>query len=177
MKSGRSRRSDCMRPCQAGYSLAEMALVLVGALILTAAGVPLAESAMSQYRVVMAAQSITTQLQFARMKAVSSNEIHRVRFPSGERTYRVETSDGTTIAGPFSLPRGVSWNSTDPGSAISFPGNYVEFLPTGNIPSSGNGSPGRAKIINTDGSRIDLVVNSGGIVRRTPTYKAPPAAF
>jgi Tfp pilus assembly protein FimT len=177
MNSGISRRFERLRSGQAGYSLAEMALILVGGLVLMSAGVPLVESALGQYRIVMAAQSITAQLQFARMKAVSSNEAYRVQFPNGERTYRVETSDGMTVAGPFSLPRGVSWNSTDPGSAISFPGNYVEFLPTGNTPASGNGSPGRAKIFNTAGSRIDLVVTSGVIVRQTPTYKTPPAAF
>lgn len=160
-----------------GFSLVELVLVLMGGLALMAAGAPLVGTIWNDYRLVLAAQSITSQMQFARMKAVTSNESFRVRFPSGQRTYVVETSTGAALAGPFVLPRGVVWNADDTGSAITFPGNYVEFLPIGNTPSTGNGSPGRVKIINASGIRIDIVVSAGGGVRQTPSYHAPPAPF
>jgi Tfp pilus assembly protein FimT len=59
---------------EAGFSLLELSLVLMGAMIILGIAVPAAETAINQFRLLFAAQSITTQLQYARMKAVSSNE-------------------------------------------------------------------------------------------------------
>jgi Tfp pilus assembly protein FimT len=160
-----------------GFSLTELAVVLLGGMILLVAGIPVLNTTMDQYRVVLAAQSITSQLQFARMKAVSSNEAFRVNFPADQNTYQVETSTGVVLAGPFTLPQGVQWNAADGGTGVTFSGRFVTFLPTGNVPTSGTGTAGRAKIINQRGIRIDVVVNTGGSIRATPSYKHPPAAF
>jgi hypothetical protein len=160
-----------------GFSLTELVAVLFCGMILLSIGVPVLDTTLDQYRVVLAGQSVTNQLQFARMKAVSSNEAFRVNFPAGTREYRVETSTGDVVAGPFTLPAGIQWNTEDGGSGVTFPGRYVVFFPTGNVPASGNGATGRAKLINRSGVRIDIVVQVGGSVRATPTYKSSTAPF
>ena len=166
-----------MRSRVEGFTLTEFALVILGTMIMLGAAVPILITSWNQYRLILAAQSLTAQMQYARMKSVSSNESLRVSFPNGQRTYQVETASGTVVAGPFYLPKDVSWNSADGGSAVNFPGGYVSFNPTGSIPASGDGSGGRAKIISTSGYRIDIVVSRGGVIRQTSPYKAPPAPF
>ncbi len=159
-----------------GFSLTELVVVLFGGMILLALAVPALDTTLDQYRVVLAAQSVVNQLQFARMKAVSSNESYRVNFPAGTSDYRVETSTGDIVAGPFTLPPGIEWN-TEGDSGVTFPGRFVVFLPTGSVPASGNGATGRAKLINQSGIRIDIIVQVGGSVRATPTYKSATPPF
>jgi len=162
---------------ETGFTIPELIIVIMVSLVLLSIAVPAVNSIMDHYRVVLTAQTISSQLQFARMKSVASNESFRVNFPAGQRLYRVEDSSGNVIAGPFYLPKGVDWNSVDSGSGITFQGNYVSFTPTGNIPTSGNGSAGRAKIINQSQVRVDIVVSSGGVIRQTPAYKTATAPF
>ena len=162
---------------EVGFSLTELAVVLMGAMIILAAAVPAVNTSMNQYRLVLTAQSIAAQLQFARMKAVSSNEVFRVNFPAGQKTYSIETSTGTAVAGPFYLPNSISWNSADTGSAITFPGNYVSFTPTGAIPVTGNGSTGRVKLVSPSGYKIDIVVGTGGVIRQTPGFRGTSPPF
>jgi hypothetical protein len=160
-----------------GFSLIELLLVVAGGVILLGSAVPALNTMLDQYRIRMTAESIVSQLQFARMKSVSSNEPFRVNFPAAQRVFQVETSGGNLVAGPFSLARGVVWNSTDSGDEVTFPGRYVTFLPTGNVALSGNGSAGRAKLIGRTGVRIDIVVSTGGVIRQTQPYDNPPAPF
>ena len=162
---------------EGGFSFPELAIVLMGAMIILAAAVPVVNTSMNTYRLVLTAQSIAAQLQFARMKAVSSNETFRVNFPAGQTTYSVETSDGTVVAGPFFLPNSISWNSADTGSAITFPGNFVSFTPTGAIPVTGNGSLGRVKLGSPTGYKIDIVVGTGGVIRQTPAFRGTTPPF
>ncbi len=171
------RRLRLMRRDEEGFSLTELGAVLMGILIMLVAAVPVVSTSWNQYRLILAAQSISAQLQHARMKAVSSNESFRVHFPGGQNTYQVETSTGAIIAGPFFLPRSVAWNDSDTGSAVSFPGRYVSFRPTGNIPTSGDGSAGRVKLISASGYRIDIVVEGGGGIRQTPAFKTTTPPF
>jgi len=162
--------------CHAGFSLTELLVVLCGMAIISGIGVPVVGTMLDHYGVVLAAQEITSQMQFARMKAVSSNESLRVHFLAGTNSYQIETSTGALFSGPHTLPRGISYNAGDGGNAISFPGEYVTFLPTGNVPATGSGSAGRVKIINRSGIRVDVVVTPGGMVRPTTAYKtgSPP---
>jgi len=160
-----------------GFTFQEILVVLLGGSILLALGVPVATTVSDQFRLSLAAQSISSQMLFAKMKAVSSNEPFNVVFPDGQSSYRVETSNGTVISGPFVLPPGITWNTSDGGPGISFPGRYVTFVPTGNVPLAGNGSPGRVKIINQSRVRVDIVVSSGGVVRQTPFFKTSTPPF
>lgn len=162
---------------QEGFTIAELSITILVMTILLVAGAPLINRLLDQNRVMLSAQSLAAQLQYARMKAVSSNEPFQVNFPAGERTYRLENSGGEVIAGPFWLPTGINWNNQDAGNEITFPGRYVTFQPSGNVNPSGNGSAGRVKIINIAGVRVDIVVEPGGVIRITPAYTSPPAAF
>jgi hypothetical protein len=108
------------------------------------------------------------------MKAVAGNESFRVNFPPSTNTFQLEDSAGNVVSGPFFLPAGITWNSGG-GSAITFNANYVSFLPTGNVPATGPGGAGRCKIQNAEGSKIDLVVSNGGIIRQTPVYTVTAA--
>ena len=66
------------RSKEAGFSLTELVLVIVGGTIIMVAATPALTRVLDSYRVVLAAQGIASQLQFARMKSVSSNESFRV---------------------------------------------------------------------------------------------------
>ncbi len=160
-----------------GFSLTEILVVLAGACILASIGVPIMSTAIDQYNLVLAAQGVSTELQLARMKAITSNESLRVHFPASTRQYRVELSDGTLLKGPFYFPNTIRPNNVDSDSPITFPGRYVTFQTNGTIPTAGAGSAGRIKLINQAGMRIDIVVSSGGVIRQTPPYKEPPAPF
>ncbi len=161
---------------QAGFSLIELGMVLGGAFIVLGIAVPVVTTVMNGYRLTLAAQAVTSQMQFARMKSVSSNESFRVSFPSGN-IFQVESSAGNVIAGPFTLPPNVTWNSVDSGAGITFPGGYVSFTPTGNVVATGNGSSGRAKLINRELARVDVVVGAGGVIRQTPPYHSASPPF
>ncbi len=166
--------SGCSR--NAGFSLIEMMIVLCGAGIIAAMALPGLTSMRNNYNTVFAAQEIGTQLHFAKLKAISSNEALRVSFLNANY-YQVELSDGTLIRGPYYLPAGISLNTVDGGNAVTFPGSYVTFQPDGTVPVSGNGSMGRVKLISRDGLRVDILVDRDGLIRQTPPYKAAPAPF
>ncbi len=168
--------SHHLRNRENGFSLVELCIMFAGGLIITATAVPAFHSVMNSFRLTMAAEAITTELQFARMKAVSSNEVFSVNFTGTGGTYQVETGPGTVIAGPFQLPTGISLNNSE-GAAITFGGNIVSFSPTGTVPATGSGSAGRVKIQNQQGAHIDVVVTVAGAVRQTPVYKTSTAAF
>jgi prepilin-type N-terminal cleavage/methylation domain-containing protein len=165
------------RTKESGFSLMEILVVLMAASILAAIGIPVMSTVIDQYNLVLAAQGVSSQLQFARMKAITSNESLRVNFPASTRQYQVELSDGTIFKGPFFYPKTIRPNNVDSDTPITFPGSFVAFQTNGTIPTSGNGSAGRVKLINQAGMRIDIVVSSGGVIKQTPTYKQPPAPF
>ncbi len=162
---------------RAGFSLTELMLVVCGMAIVAGLGVPIAGTVLDHYGVVLAAQEISSQMQFARMKAVSSNDSMRVHFLAATNSYQIETGAGVLFSGPYALPRGIAFNTVDGNGAITFPGAFVTFLPTGNLPAAGNGSAGRVRIINRAGVRVDVVVAPGGMVRPTPAYKTGSPAF
>lgn len=142
-----------------GFSLLELAIVLAGAMIVLGTAVPVVTSVMDGYRLTLTAQSIVSQLQFARMKSVSSNEALAVRFPSDRDVYQVETITPTILAGPFALPDGISWVQVDFGGQ-----RRVEFSPTG------AGTQGTVTLTNRAGMRIDVNVGTAGDIRQSPPY-------
>ena len=166
--------SGCSR--NAGFSLIEMMVVLCGAGIIAAMALPGLTNMQNNYNTVFAAQEIGTQLHFAKLKAISSNEALRVNF-SNATSYRVELSDGTLIRGPHNFPVGISLNTVDGGTGVTFGGSYVTFQPDGTVPVSGNGSMGRVKLISRNGLRVDILVDGGGLIRQTPPYKTSSAPF
>ena len=152
-----------------GFSLTELLIVICGAAIIAGIGIPVLGTLRDGYGIVMAAQQITTELQFARMKSVSSNEPLRVTFDANSNTYHIDTSGGTTLAGPFNLPRGITWN-TSAGDPITFPGDFVTFNPGGEVPTTGNGSAGQVSITNRAGLIIDVTVSPAGQIQTSPSH-------
>ena len=159
-----------------GFSMTELLIVLAVGAIIAASAIVLADFIIDQYNLVIGADAVANQLQFTRMRAVSSNEASSVRFPGGN-AYRVENEAGTVLAGPFQLPHGVEINTRDGGDPVSFPGDQVIFLPNGALPLSGTGSAGRVKLVNQSGLRIDILVDGGGMVRKTPPYHSEASPF
>jgi hypothetical protein len=139
--------------------------------IILGTAVPVLSSIMDGYRLTLSAQSIVSQMQFARMKSVSSNESFRVHFPADTDVYQVESSTGTILSGPFTLPDGVVWNAIDGGTGVDFSGRYVEFSPTGSVAATGAGSQGRVRLINRAQVRIDVIVGTGGVIRQTAPFR------
>ena len=162
---------------ETGFSLTEVIIVICGAAIIAGLGVPVLSTMLDHFGIAMASQQIAGQLQYARMKAVSSNEPYLVRFIAGAQSFRVEAADATWQSPDYPLPRGITWNNGDAGPAIDFQGEYVMFLPSGNIPAAGDGSAGRIKIINRSQVRIDVVVTTGGRIRATPPYNSGTPPF
>jgi Tfp pilus assembly protein FimT len=159
-----------------GFSMAELLVILAGAAIITTIALPPMGKMMNDYNLIFAAQQISTEMHFAKLKAVSSNEAYRVRFPT-DNSYQVELSDGTLIRGTFWLPPHIQPNTADTGHAVTFPGNYVLFQPNGSIPISGDGSIGRVKLISSNGLRVDVLVDRGGIIRQTQPYRSSTPPF
>src|SRR5206468_4814792 len=92
---------------ESGFSLSELLIVIVAGLVIMAMATPALNRVLDSYRVVLAAQGVASQLQYARMKAVASNESFRVEFPSSSNQYQVLSgaAGGQLIGGPFFLPR------------------------------------------------------------------------
>jgi hypothetical protein len=154
---------------ESGFSLTELLIVICGAAVIAGIGIPVLGTLRDGYGIVMAAQQISTELQYARMKAVSSNEPLRVAFDANSNTYHIDTSAGATFAGPFNLPRGITWK-TGVGDPITFPGDFVTFNPGGDVPTTGNGSTGQVSIINRAGLIIDITVSPAGQIQTSPTH-------
>jgi prepilin-type N-terminal cleavage/methylation domain-containing protein len=169
-------KQDANRLRNSGFSMLEVLIVLAGAAILAAIAVPLLSQMASSYDSVFAAQQVSTQLSFARLKAISGNESLRVHFPDAS-SYQVELSDGTVLRGPFSLPRDVSFDTASAGNGVTFPGRYATFQPDGSLPATGNGSAGRVRLLSRDGLHVDVIVDRGGTVNKTPTYMGNTAPF
>jgi prepilin-type N-terminal cleavage/methylation domain-containing protein len=159
-----------------GFSMIEILMVLAGAAIIAAIAVPLLSQMSNSYESIFAGQEIGTQLHFAKLKAISSNETMRVHFPNAN-TYQVELSDGTVLRGPYFLPRNITINTATDGNGVTFPGRYVAFQPDGTLPAAGNGSAGRIRLIAGNGLHVDVVVERGGQIRQTPPYENGTAPF
>jgi Tfp pilus assembly protein FimT len=160
-----------------GFSLVELCVVIAGAMILIVSAVPAYTAVVNSFRLVMSAGTITTELQFARMKAVSSNEVFQVRFDAAQRSYQVETGAGTLVAGPFQLPAGIVLNGGDGAAAISFGGNVVAFSPTGTVAANGTGSVGHVRIMNPMGAKVEVTVSTAGAVRQSRIYKTSSPTY
>jgi len=158
---------------KAGFSLIEILIVLAGAGIIAAVAVPGMTEMLNNYNSAFAAQEISTQLHFAKLKAISGNEAIRVSFPDAN-SYRVELLDGTVLRGPYFYPKEIGINTGEGG--VTFPGNFVTFQSDGTVPATGNGSAGRVKLISRTGLRVDIVVGTDGLIRQTPPYHydSPP---
>jgi prepilin-type N-terminal cleavage/methylation domain-containing protein len=157
------RRND---PFSSGLSLLELLVVL----ILLAIGVTLALPNISpwieKYRVQKAARQLVTDLQHAKLMAVSHKIQHRVFFDVAGTSYRIEQGNaptGSTAWFQIGIPRSLS-DPENPhyarGVALttSFTGNMVIFS------ARGTASPaGTVSLIGTNYTRHVTVILTGRI--------------
>ena len=93
-----------------GFTIIELIVVLALAAIVMAIALPGLISWLPTYRLSAGARQVASDLQLARMKAISQNTKFRLNFGSPPSTsYTFEKDDGgfATESGPFSLPDGI----------------------------------------------------------------------
>jgi prepilin-type N-terminal cleavage/methylation domain-containing protein len=152
-----------------GFSLLELLVVLIIMSVLSAVAAPGVSRMMENYRVKATSRQLISDLQLAKMKAVSENANYQVYFDLVNAKYRVEKSDGTNN-GPW---RSLG-DTTNPyytkgvSLAKNFTGNLVVFTPIGEALDSTNTpfAPDDARVTVSSMSatpRVVSVASSGRI--------------
>lgn len=109
-----------------GFTVMELILTIAVAMVVLAIAIPSFFTFLPTLRLSYAARQVATDLQLARMKAISQNRKFRVNF-SGS-TYTLQKDNGgafTTESGPFSLPDGITVQTVVPATS--------EFQPRGTV--------------------------------------------
>lgn len=107
-----------------GFTVLELMVAIGIAMVVLAIAVPSFITWLPTLRLSSAARQVATDLQVARMKAISQNTKYRMNFVT-TTSYRIEKYDGTVFnaeSGPFALPDGIT---TTAGALAS------EFQPRG----------------------------------------------
>ncbi len=116
-----------------GFTVLELIVAIAIASIVMGIAIPSFLSWMPTLRLSSGARQVATDLQVARMKAISQNVKFRVNFIGsipGATSYQLEKDNGGTFiadSGPFSLPDGITV------SALSL---TSEFQPRGTVNSA-----------------------------------------
>ena len=146
-----------MKRGERGITIIELAVVMAIVAIMAVFMAPAIGEWLDNYRVRQTARDIVSNLQFAKMKAISSRIEYRVRFDLENDAYMLEKNDGgwTQEESVFHVPRGV-----DIASAVGL-GNppRVEFNPNGTC------SSGSITIDNENGKTYKVVVHYTGRIR------------
>jgi prepilin-type N-terminal cleavage/methylation domain-containing protein len=141
-----------------GVTLIELAVVLAIVGIMAVFLAPAIGEWLDNYRIRQTARDIVSQLQFAKMRAISRRLEYRVCFDLANDEYVLEKNDSgwTQEGGVFHVPTGV-----DIASATGSLGNppKVKFNPNGTC------SSGHIKIDNEQGKQYKVVVHYTGRIR------------
>ena len=130
---------------EAGYSLIELAIVLVLLGLVVMVGMPTMQDWLERYRVRTAAQTLAADMQLQRMRAVSRNTAHTVVFDLGASTYTLWEGDPVNglntqlVPEPLSLPFGVTFSDPiDDPIELTWSGNddVAVFHPNGSVNGS-----------------------------------------
>ena len=125
------KRGDSNRA--SGFTLMELIVAIAIASTVMGVAIPSFLSWLPTLRLSSAARQVATDLQVARMKAISQNVKFRISFVGsvpGASTYLLQKDNGGTFvtdSGPFSLPEGITVSAL---SATS------EFQPRGTVNSA-----------------------------------------
>ena len=107
-----------------GFTLPEVLIVLLVVAVLSVAAAPAVSQTIKNYRVKAVSRQLVSDLQSAKMKAISTNANYQVLFDVANVRYMIQKSDGTD-SGP--------WRSLGSDGVIlssNFTGNVV-FTPIG----------------------------------------------
>jgi prepilin-type N-terminal cleavage/methylation domain-containing protein len=116
-----------------GFSLLELLVAMIILSVLSAVAAPGVSRMMENYRVKATSRQLISDLQFAKMKAVTENTNYQIFFDIANARYRVEKSDDPTNCGQWRslgdttnpyYAKGVSLTK-------SFTGDLVVFTPIG----------------------------------------------
>ncbi|HKG22445.1 MAG TPA: GspH/FimT family pseudopilin [Blastocatellia bacterium] len=134
-----------------GFSLIEMAVVLLIIAVVAAFVVPQVVAYMRMYRVGVAARNVATALQRARFLATSNNTRAGIMIPELQRVdiqqYDPEGKGEPQIKGAIKLPEGVTIDSEAP-RQLAFDGRgVVTPLPTEKASIRVNGAEGYFAIV------------------------------
>lgn len=106
-----------------GFTVLELMVAVGIAMVVLGIAVPSLLTWLPTLRLSSAARQVATDLQVARMKAISQNTKFRLSFVGsipGATSYNVEKDNGTgtfvTESGPFSLPDGITVSSASTAS-------------------------------------------------------------
>jgi Tfp pilus assembly protein FimT len=140
-----------------GITLIELVVVMSIIAIMGLFLAPAIGEWLDNFRIRQAARDIAANLQFAKMKAISSRMEHRICFDLANETYQLEKNDGgwTQQGSVFQIPKDV-----DIDSAVGL-GNppRIEFNPDGTC------SSGHVTIDNDKGKKFDMVVHYTGRIK------------
>lgn len=129
------------RRAESGYSLIELAVVLVLLGLVVTIGMPAMQDWLERYRVRTAAQALAADLQLQRMRAVSRNRAFSVQFDVASSTYTLWEGDpvnGLTTQMtpvPTGMPMGVTFTAAGDPVEVTWQGNddYAVFHPDGSV--------------------------------------------
>jgi prepilin-type N-terminal cleavage/methylation domain-containing protein len=147
----------------AGFSLVELLVALAVFLIVTAMAVPFTLTALDRYRLDGAARTVAGQIRSARMTAVSTNRVMRVRFNCpGANDYRVLEVTGDAAIDNAADRCSFPWPDLDPDTlpnrdgalmllpeGITFVGTQdLEIATSGRITPLTGATPARVQVTN-----------------------------
>lgn len=145
-------REGNVKSKRAGYSLLELLIVLCSIAILLSIAVPNFLSLMDSYRLIIAADGIASEMQYARWLAVSRNSRIVIRFDRDAKRYQL-IEPGSGVVSPVKhLPEGIRF--------ISLPRASISFH------SRGNAVPGGSVVLGGNAGALKVIVNPGGRVRK-----------
>lgn len=142
-----------------GVTLIELAVVLAIVGIMAVFLAPAIGEWLDNFRIRQTARDIVSQLQFAKMRAISRRLEYRVYFDVANNQYRLWVNDGSWVPDPegevLSIPRGVDITSAGFSGGVS----RAEFNP------DGTASNGTITIVNDQNKQYDIVVYRTGRIR------------
>jgi type II secretion system protein H len=168
------RNREARRPCEAGFSVVELMVVVIIMTIVAFATVPAFRSHTDTVNLAKGAAGVASSLKLARTRAVANNTPVIVTFNQDNGSYFLfedEDGDGThdgdeTSAGPFETPDRINLDD------VSFGSNTLTFTPAGGASETGAvvlANPKRLAL------RID-VTGATGLVYVSDMYSLDGAA-
>ena len=138
-----------------GVTLIELVVVMAIIAVIGLCMAPAIGEWLDNFRIRQAAREIVSNLQYAKMKAISSRIEYRICFDLTNETYHLEKNDGawTQEGSKFHVPRGVDIAS------VTYNPPRVKFDP------DGTSSSGHVKLENEQGKTYKVVIYYTGRIR------------
>lgn len=144
---------------EGGITLIELVVVMAIIAIMGVCLAPAIGEWLDNFRIRQAARDIASNLQFAKMRAISRRLEYRVHFDVANNQYRLWVNDGGWVPDPEGVvlctPKGVDITSAGFSGGVS----RAEFNP------DGTASNGTITIVNEQGKQYNVVVYRTGRIK------------